>query len=141
MGWPVLPAFDLYAGGPSYPLSSLAVRLRGQLTDNLTVLGAVFNDNPPGGPFFDDSQVRGAEQSGTKFNLNTGALFIAEVQYAINQPEFGKQRAAGGLDGVAGIDKLGVWFDTGRFPSPRFRPAWAFARRSAQFRGAAISEE
>ena len=26
MGWPAIPSYDLYAGGPAYPLSSLGVR-------------------------------------------------------------------------------------------------------------------
>ena len=63
--------------------------------EGLTILAGVFDDNPPGGPFDDDSQVRGAAQSGTKFNLRTGALFIAEVQYAINQPVEGRQGHGG----------------------------------------------
>ena len=75
MGFPALPSADLYAGGPAYPLSSLGVRFRAQPTDSVTFLAGVFNDNPPGGPFYEDSQVRGAERSGTRFNLNTGALF------------------------------------------------------------------
>ena len=48
MGWPMVPTTDLYAGGPSYPLSSLGVRLRARPNDNLTLLGGVFQDNPPG---------------------------------------------------------------------------------------------
>ncbi|MBV8144114.1 MAG: carbohydrate porin, partial [Gammaproteobacteria bacterium] len=62
MGWPVVPSYDLYAGGPAYPLSSLGVRLRGQPTNELTLLGGVFDDNPPGGPFFNDPQTRAREQ-------------------------------------------------------------------------------
>lgn len=119
MGWPLIPSVDLYAGGPAYPLSSLGVRLRALPTGNITLLGGVFDDNPPGGPFSDDSQVRGAEQSGTKFNLKTGALFFGEAQYAFNQP------AAGDLDngqkpaGLPGTYKLGFWYDTGSFPDQR----------------------
>ncbi len=85
MGWPMIPSADLYAGGPAYPLSSLGVRLRARPTAALTVLAGVFDDNPPGGPFADDSQLRGAEAAGHAFNLNTGALWIAELQYA-DQP-------------------------------------------------------
>ncbi|MDE2359311.1 MAG: carbohydrate porin, partial [Betaproteobacteria bacterium] len=59
MGWPMLPSADLYAGGPAYPLSSLGVRLRTQPTGALTLLGGVFDDNPPGGSFADDAQRRG----------------------------------------------------------------------------------
>jgi porin len=121
MGWPVIPSFDLYAGGPAYPLSSLGVRLRGQVGNNITLLGGVFDDNPAGGPFDDDSQVRGAEQSGTKFNLNTGALFIAEIQYALNQPGTGQmQRPGESTGGLPGTYKLGGWFDTANFPDQHF---------------------
>ncbi len=121
MGWPMVPSVDLYAGGPAYPLSSLGVRARVQATGNLTLLGGVFDDNPPGAPFDDDSQVRGAEQSGTRFNLNTGALFIAEAQYAVNQPAVGDTaHAAAPNAGLPGTYKLGFWYDTGTFPDQRF---------------------
>ncbi len=108
MSSPVLPSEDLYAGGPMYPLSSLGVRLRVQPTGATTVLAGVFDDNPPGGPFNNDSQVLGPERWGTKFNLNTGALFIAEAQYTW-QPV-----------GLPGTYKLGFWYDTGWFPDQQF---------------------
>ena len=53
MGWPMIPLANLYTGGPAYPLSSLGVRLHAQLTDNLSLLTGVFQDNPPGVSFFD----------------------------------------------------------------------------------------
>ncbi len=103
MGWPALPANDLYAGGPTFPLSSLGARVRAHPTGDLTFLAGVFDDNPPGGPFDDNSQVRGAEQSGTKFNLNTGALFIAELQYAINPPASGDTDRGNPTPGLPGL--------------------------------------
>ncbi len=115
MGWPVLPASDLYAGGPAFPLSSPAVRLRYQPDDSLTMLAGVFDDNPPGGAFDDDSQLRDSEASGTRFNMTTGALCIAEIQYAINPPAPG-----GKSTGLAGTYKLGAWYDSGKFPDQRF---------------------
>jgi porin len=120
MGWPMVPSVDLFAGGPAYPLSSLGVRGKVQPIPSVTLLGGVFNDNPPGGPFDDDSQLRGAERSGTKFNLNTGALFIAEVQYAINQPAMGDLAYTDRPPGLPGTYKLGMWYDTARFPDQRF---------------------
>ena len=45
MGWPMVPSADLYAGGPAYPLSSLGVRLRVRPSENLTLLGGVFQDS------------------------------------------------------------------------------------------------
>jgi porin len=118
MGWPALPGNDLYAGGPTFPLSSLGARIRARPTSDLTLLAGIFDDNPPGGPFDDDSQVRGAERSGTAFNLNTGALIIAEVQYTINQPADGG--AGQPSSGLPGTYKLGGWFDTGTFQDQRY---------------------
>jgi porin len=119
MGWPMIPSADLYAGGPAYPLSSLGLRLR-TTSGPFTVLGGVFQDNPPGGPFDDDSQLRGSTRWGGNFNLRTGALFIAEVQYALNQPTNGDMDYGAHHEGLPGTYKLGVWFDTAAFPSQRF---------------------
>jgi porin len=120
MGWPLIPSVDLYAGGPAYPLASLGIRFRAQPLPNLTVLAGVFDDNPPGGPFNDDSQVRGAAQSGAKFHTGTGALVIGEVQYAINQPTVGQMDYGNGGGGLPGVYKLGFWYDSARFPDQRF---------------------
>jgi porin len=120
MGWPMLPSADLYAGGPAYPLSSLGVRLRGQLPAGFAALGGVFADNPPGGPFDADSQLLGSTRWGGNFNLRTGALIISELQYALNQPSNGQMDYGAGGSGLPGTYKLGFWVDTAPFPSPRF---------------------
>jgi porin len=119
MGWPVLPSEDLYAGGPAYPLSSLGGRIAVRPPNSpWTVLAGVFDDNPPGGPFTRDSQLRAAEAPGTQFNLSTGALFIAEVQYAVSLPS-----PVSGGQPLPGTYKLGGWIDTGEFPDQRFDAA------------------
>lgn len=105
-GWPLIPSDDLYGGGPAYPLSSLGARLQYKPADNTTLLAGVFDDNPGGGAFGDDAQY--LDRNGGKFNLNTGALFIAELQYAAK------------VNSLAGIYKLGFWCDTGAFPDQRF---------------------
>jgi len=105
-GWPLIPSDDLYGGGPAYPLSSLGVRLEAEPTGNTTILAGVFDDNPGGGSFFDDAQD--LDGGGTRFNLNTGALWIAEIQYGTK------------LGGLAGTYKLGGWFDSAGFPDQRF---------------------
>ncbi|MDR3408126.1 MAG: carbohydrate porin [Methylovirgula sp.] len=117
MGWPLIPSVDLYAGGPAYPLSSLGIRLHGQVAPNVTALIGVFNDNPPGGPFNDDSQLRGPEKYGVRFNLNTGALVIGELQYALNPPPSDPKAKPTGLPGTY---KLGFWYDTAAFPDQRY---------------------
>jgi porin len=119
MGWPLVPSEDLYAGGPAYPLSSLGVRLRGQIVSGLTGLIGVFDDNPPGGPFDDDPQTLGPEAGGVKFNLNTGALVIGELQYALNQPSSGDV-VKNNNSGLPGTYKLGFWYDTAPFPDQQY---------------------
>jgi porin len=119
MGWPMIPSADLYAGGPAYPLSSLGVRLHAR-TGPFTMLAGVFQDNPPGGPFADDSQLRGSTRWGGNFNLRTGALFIAELQYALHQPAEGELDSGDKPAGLPGTYKLGAWFDTASFPDQRY---------------------
>jgi porin len=102
-GWPMLPSVDMYAGGPAYPLSSLGVRLQYAAPHNITLLTGVFDDNPTGGSFANATQEM--DGNGALFNLNTGALFINEVQYS-------------GVPG--GTYKLGFWYDSGHFPDQRF---------------------
>jgi porin len=119
MGWPALPSYDMYAGGPAYPLSSLGVRLRGSAGPFTALLG-VFDDNPPGGPFSDDDQLRGRERGGLGFNFNTGALVIGELQFALH-PVSSDQSAkpTAGSVGLPGIYRIGAWFDSGAFPDQR----------------------
>lgn len=119
MGWPMVPSADLYAGGPAYPLSSLGARLRVKPSKPVTILAGVFDDNPPGGPFSDDPQLRGAEAAGLKFNTNTGALMIAELQYAVGQTASSSAESSAPDSGLPGTYKLGAWFDTARFPDQR----------------------
>jgi porin len=119
MGWPMVPSANLYAGGPAYPLSSLGVRVRGQVGP-FTLLGGVFQDNPPGGPFADDSQLRGTSRWGGNFNLRTGALAIVEIQYAHNLPANGDMDDGSRTGGLPGTYKLGAWFDSAAFPSQRY---------------------
>ena len=123
MGWPVLPSANLYAGGPAYPLSSLGVRLRGQPAPGITALLGVFQDNPPGGPFNDDGQLRGSTRWGGNFNLRTGALVIGEIQYVLNQPANGDMAYGTTRNGLPGTYKLGFWYDSGPFPDQRFDTA------------------
>jgi porin len=105
-GWPLVPSDDLYGGGPAYPLSSLGVRLQFKPTENQAILAGVFDDNPGGGTFYDDAQQ--LDHNGAQFNLNTGALWIAEYQYSTK------------LFGLPGTYKIGGWYDSGSFPDQRY---------------------
>jgi porin len=110
-GWPALASYDLPAGGPVYPLSDLGVRVRGQITPALTVLAGVFDGNPTGN--------NPDNRSGTNFNLHNGALYIGELQYAINQPTGDKAPGAAGA-GLPGTYKIGLWYNNERFADQRF---------------------
>jgi porin len=105
-GWPLIPSDDLYGGGPAYPLSSLGIRIQAPVTGSATILAGVFDDNPGGSTFSGDAQA--LDRNGAKFNLNTGALFIAELQYSTK------------LNGLAGAYKIGGWYDTANFPDQEF---------------------
>jgi len=114
-GWSVLPSVDLPAGGPAYPLSSLGARLRVTPSDNWTVLAGVFDGNPAGNGVGDPQTLNA---HGTNFNLHDSALFIGEVQYALNPAP--SDPAAAKPTGLPGTYKLGFWYDTQQFPDQGF---------------------
>ena len=101
-GWPIIPSVDLYGGGPAYPLSSLGVRGQFKPNDHVAILAGVFDDDPGGGGFNDDQQA--LDPRGGRFNLNNGALWIAEIQYSTK------------LLGLPGTYKVGGWYDSAAFP-------------------------
>jgi porin len=115
-GWPAVPSYDMPAGGPAYPLSALGVRFRARPTHAVTVLAGVYDGNPAGTTVGDPQKANG---SGTNFNLHNGALFIGEIQYAINQPSTG-DLDDGTSKGLPGTYKLGIWYNNGRFADQRF---------------------
>lgn len=132
--WPMGPSANLYAGGPSWPLASPAVRLRYRAASNVTLMFAAANDNPPGNRFnsfpvqnggqgntADPTSQTTHDACGCRFNMNTGAMLIGEVQYALN-PEGGSEHPdlKGKGNGLPGVYKLGGYYDTGRFPDWRY---------------------
>ena len=132
-GWPALPSYDMYAGGPAYPLASLGMRLRDS-EGPFTLTGGVYADNPAGGPFNDAPQTN-ADKTGALFNHGNGAQVIAAQDFGLNQPSGGdmvmggqssgpgvnSSSGAGGSDGgLPGAYKIGAWFDSGSFPDGRF---------------------
>jgi porin len=113
-GWPALPSADLPGGGPAYPLAGLGVRGRAQLTDAVTVLVGLFNGSPiprnsPNTP--------ASNPYGVSFPLDTGALAIAELQYALGSGASGKPSSDGPLPGVY---KIGAWYDSYKFSDQQY---------------------
>ena len=120
MGWPALPSYDMYAGGPAYPLASLGMRLRGNSGPFNGLLG-IYDDNPAGGTFDNDDQLRGRARTGLDFSLDNGVLVIGELQFALNQPSTGQNVEPGSRSGgLPGTYRIGAWYDSGAFPDQRY---------------------
>jgi porin len=114
-GWPMLPAADMPGGGPAYPLSALGGRVRLRASDTVTILAAVTNGSPAPSNY-GDPQMR--NPSGTSFPLNGGALAIAEIQVAY--PFAAPPADAKEPQPLAGLYKIGVWYDSENFPDQRY---------------------
>jgi len=118
-GWAAVPSYDMPAGGPAYPLSALGARFRVKASNNLTVMAGVFDGNPSGVSASSGIDPQVANAHGTNFNLHNGALYIAELQYAINQPAMGDMDD-GKNHGLPGTYKLGVWYNNEQFSDLRY---------------------
>jgi porin len=109
-GWAGILAANMTNGGPAYPLATPGVRLQLKPSNDFTILAAVFSGDPAGHNCSDDPQQ--CNKHGTTFSFSGGALWMGELQYAINQ---GKQAA-----GLPGVYKLGGWYATADFADQHF---------------------
>lgn len=114
-GWPMLPSADLPGGGPAYPLSAPGIRLRARPINSLTLMAGVFSGSPVVNNAGDPQQQN---PSGTSFPLNNGALVIAEMQYSF--PALGSMVYSGRSETLAGVYKLGFWYDTEFFADQEY---------------------
>jgi len=103
-------AADMPSGGPAYPLATPGARLAVKPTDQLTVLAAVFSGDPAGKDCNDIAQA--CNRHGTTFSFSGGALWIGELQYAVNQDK--------NSVGLPGVYKLGGWYETADFADQHF---------------------
>jgi porin len=109
LGWPAITSVNLPSGGPSPPLAALGARLRANVSDNITLAGAIF-DGDAAGPGPGDPQLR--DNAGLNFRINDPPLVIGEVQFLWN----GKK----GDPGLDGKFKIGGWRHFGDFSDQRF---------------------
>jgi porin len=114
-GWPLVPSVDLPGGGPAYPLSAPAIRLRWRPVDPVAILVGVFNGAPARNTR-DDAQENNA--SGTQFPLNGGTLSFVELQYTY--PALGAMAYPGDGAPLGHTYKLGAWFDSEKFDDQRY---------------------
>jgi porin len=109
MGWPAITSTNLPSGGPSPPLAAMGARLLVNATDQLSVLGGVF-DGDQAGPGRDDPQLR--NRYGLNFRVNDPQLLLGQVQYAWNNKK--------GDPNLTGQIKLGGWRHLGAFADQRY---------------------
>ena len=109
-GWAGVLAANMTSGGPAYPLATPGARIALRPTEQLTALAAVFSGNPAGRDCNDNPQV--CNRYGTTFSFSGGALWMGELQYAINQDKNAK--------GLPGVYKLGGWYATADFADQHF---------------------
>jgi porin len=112
LGWPAGLSLNIPSGGPSPPLATMGARFRADVTDNLTLVGALFDGNAAG-PGTDDPQLR--DRYGVNFRVNDPPLFLSEAQFQWNT-----KKGDPGLDGKL---KLGGWRHFGSFSDQRFDTA------------------
>jgi porin len=112
LGWPAGLSLNLPSGGPSPPLAALGARLRADVTDNLTLVGGVFDGNAAG-PGPGDPQLR--DRYGVNFRVNDPPLALYEAQLQWNSEKDDP--------GLAGKFKLGGWRHFGIFTDERFDTA------------------
>jgi porin len=109
LGWPVGLSLDMPSAGPSPPLAAIGARLRADVSDNLTLMGAIF-DGDAAGPGPEDPQLR--NRYGVNFRVNDPPLLLGEAQFLWN--------AKKGDPGLDGKFKLGGWRHFGDFNDQRF---------------------
>jgi porin len=128
LGWPAILSLDLPSGGPSPPLAAMGARLRADLSDNFTLIGAVFDGNAAG-PGTNDPQFR--NRYGLNFRINDPPLALGEMQFLWN----GKK----GDPGLDGKFKLGGWRHFGDFADERFTSSGVSLAVAPGAQGAALS--
>lgn len=109
LGWPAGFSLNMTSGGPSPPLAAVGARVRGDVSDNLTLIGGIFNGDTAG-PGPDDPQLR--NRYGVNFRVNDPPLVLGEAQFLWNA-----KKGDPGLDGKL---KLGSWRHFGAFQDQRF---------------------
>ena len=114
-GWPALPSYDLPGGGPAYPLSAPAVRIRWRPINAINLLVGLFNGSPVNDNSGDPQQQNA---SGTSFPVHGGVLALTELQYSY--PSLGTLVYPAESAPLAYVYKIGVWYDSERFADQRY---------------------
>lgn len=102
LGWAASPSENLPQEGPAYPLASLGVQASWEATEDLTLVGAIYNGYSARP---DAADPQRANRHGLSFRLGDAPLVILEGRYKYDD----------GLGGLPGELKLGGYAHFGRF--------------------------
>jgi porin len=83
LGWPAGLSLNIPSGGPSPPLATMGARLRAEISDNVSLLGALF-DGSAGCYGSNDPQLR--DRYGLNFRVND-LIVAGEVQFLFERQE------------------------------------------------------
>jgi porin len=108
-GWPAIKATNLPAGGPAPPIAVPGIRVKAELSEKITVFGAIFNGNAAR-PGEGDPQLR--DNHGLAFRVNDPPWLVGQVR-------FNYELDIGGRP-LAGNFTPGAWRHTGQFDDQRF---------------------
>jgi porin len=108
-GWPAIMASNLPAGGPAPPIAVPGIRVKAELSDRITVFGAVFNGNAAR-PGEGDPQLR--DNHGLAFRVNDPPWLVGQVRLNYDVDIAGRP--------LAGNFTPGAWVHTGQFGDQRF---------------------
>lgn len=108
LGWPGITGINLLSGGPSPPLAVPGVRVKAQISDNITAYAAIFDGDaaPPDSPF--DPQI--ANATGLLFRVKDPPWIIGQLKYNFN---IGSSQLPATITG-------GAWKHLGDFNDQRF---------------------
>ncbi len=107
LGWPGITGINLLSGGPSPPLAVPGVRIKAQLSDDVTAYAAIFDgDAAPPGP--EDPQIK--NRNGLLFRVNDPPWMIGQLKYGF---QLGESKLPGTITG-------GAWKHLGEFNDQRY---------------------
>lgn len=110
-GWPVGFSANLPSGASGYPIANLGARVKVQATEELAMLVGVFTgDVAAGTNVGNDAQKR--NRSGTDMSVDEPPLWLAEIDYGLNQEKDAK--------GLPAMFKLGGLYYNGRTLDQRY---------------------
>lgn len=92
-GWPGSTAANMLQGGPAYPLATPGIRVALKPSENVTLLGAIYNGSPADPDAADGQQDN---RYGLNFRVQDPPLVMAEAQF-------------GYVAGLPGKLKIGAW--------------------------------